>query len=255
MFDFLKHFALKKAEDVQTGFMQMLVQFDPEGASEAEISQLDEALTKLTRQMIEAKKDYDRELKEAQEIKKNYDLRVAAAERLQAQMDQAADPAQKAAVEASLAKLVADLEDMLPKVEREAKQADEAKAYYDELNGAVKTASERLKTARDFLADAQHRMNSAQLQAAKAAEQEDRAKIMAGITKQATHMGTALEAMNKRTDELETQAAAHKEKAVLLTPPVHDEDPLIAQALKDAAGEKPADSVSLADRLAALKKK
>jgi len=254
MFEFLKHFALTKAEDVQTGFMQMLVQFDPAGASEAEIGQLDEALTKITRQMVEAKNDYDRELREAQEIKKNYDLRVTGAERLQAQMDQAADPAGKAAVEASLAKLVADLETMLPKVEREAKQADEAKGYYDDLSSAVKTASERLKTARANLSEAQRRMNSAQLQADKAAEQEARAKMLAGITKQAGAMGTALESMNKRADELEIQAAAHKEKAALLTPPKNDEDPLIAQALRDAAGEKPAGSVSLADRLAALKK-
>jgi chromosome segregation ATPase len=254
MFDFLKHFALTKAEDAQTGFMQMLVRFDPEGASEAEIGQLDEALTKITRQMVVAKNDYDRELKEAQEIKKNYDLRVTAAERLQAQMDQAADPAQKSAIEASLAKLVADLEDMLPKVEREAKQADEAKSYYEDLSSAVKTASERLKTARANLSDAQRRMNSAQLQAQKAAEQEERAKMLAGITKQAGAMGTALESMTKRAEELETQAAAHREKAALLAPPAHDEDPLIAQALQEAAGEKPAASVSLADRLAALKK-
>jgi chromosome segregation ATPase len=255
MFDFLKHFALKKTEDVQTGFMQLLVQFDPEGATEAEIGQLDEALTKITVQMIGAKKDYDRELKEAQEIQKNYDLRVAAAERLQTQMDAEADAAKKAAIEKSLATLVADLEQMLPKVEREAREADEAKSYCDDLTSAVKTASERLKTARANLSDAQRRMNSAQLQARKAAEQEERAKMLAGITKQATTMGTALEAMTKRAEDLETQAAAHKEKAALLTPPKHDEDPLIAQALRDAAGEKPVETVSLADRLAALKKK
>jgi phage shock protein A len=251
--DFLKNLFVKKAEDLQSGFLKMLVEFDPESASEAEIATLDDALTKLTQQMIAAKNAWDREQKEAAEIKKGYELRVAAAERLQIQAESASDPAQKAAVEASLAKLLAELEKMVPEVEREEREAVEAKGYYDELADAVKTASERLKTARARLSDAKRRMDVAKVRAERAAEQEERAKVLTGIKQQANNLGASFDAMTKRAEEMETKAQVHQEKAKLLSKPKDEEDPLIAQALKDAAGEAPPQSLS--ERLAALKKK
>ena len=52
MISFMKNFFLSKATDAQSGLVPLLVEFDPETASEAEIATLDEALTKLTQQMI-----------------------------------------------------------------------------------------------------------------------------------------------------------------------------------------------------------
>ena len=112
MFGFLKQYVSKKTEDVQAGFLRLIVEFDPESASEAEIGELDEVLTKLTRQMVEAKAAWDKEQHEAEEIRKAYGLRVGAAERLQAQME-TADAEQKARIEASLGKLVAELNEAL----------------------------------------------------------------------------------------------------------------------------------------------
>ncbi|MGD9610531.1 MAG: hypothetical protein AB7U59_14075 [Desulfovibrionaceae bacterium] len=251
MFGFLKQYVSKKTEDVQAGFLRLIVEFDPESASEAEIGELDEVLTKLTRQMVEAKSAWDKEQHEAAEIRKAYGLRVGAAERLQAQME-TADAEQKARIEASLGKLVAELEKMVPEVEREESEAVEAKTYYDELNGAVKTAAERLKTARARLAEAKRRMDTAKIRVERAAEQEQRAKVLTGIKQQADKLGTAFDAMTKRAEELETQTQVHQEKAKLLSVPKEEEDPLIAQALRDAAGTPP--EKSLSERLAALKK-
>ncbi|KHK03937.1 hypothetical protein [Desulfovibrio sp. TomC] len=252
MLSFLKQYVVKKTEDAQAGFLKLIVEFDPESASEAEIGELDGILTKLTRQMVGAKAAWDKEQQEAEAINKAYTLRVGAAERLQAQMD-VAEGDQKTLIETSLGKLVAELEKMVPEVEREEAEAKEAKLYYDELNTAVKTASERLKTARSRLTEAKRRMDMAQIRAERAKEQEDRAKVLSGIKKQADTMGTAFDAMSARAQELETQAQVHQEKAKLLAQPKEEEDPLIAQALKDAAGVQP--QQSLGDRLAALKKK
>jgi chromosome segregation ATPase len=252
MMGFLKQYLVKKTDDVQSGFLKLIVEFDPESASEAEIGELDEILTKLTRQMVAAKASWDKEQQEAEAIKKAYALRVGAAERLQAQMD-AADADQKEKIETSLTKLVAELEKMVPEVEREEAEATEAKAYYEELNSAVKTASERLKTARSRLTEAKRRMDMAKIRAERAEEQEERAKVLSGIKQQADKLGTAFDAMSSRAKELETKAQVHQEKAKLLTQPKEEEDPLIAQALKDAAGTPP--EKSLSDRLAALKNK
>jgi chromosome segregation ATPase len=252
MLGFLKQYLVKKTDDVQSGFLKLIVEFDPESASEAEIGELDEILTTLTRQMVTAKASWDKEQQEAEAIKKAYALRVGAAERLQAQAE-AAPAEQKAAIEASLAKLVEELEKMVPEVEREEAEAKEAKTYYDELNQAVKTASERLKTARARLTDAKRRMDMAKVRVERAAEQEDRAKVLSGIKQQADKLGTAFDAMTKRAEELETTARVHQEKAKLLAMPKAEEDPLIAQAMKDAAGTPP--EKSLGDRLAALKNK
>lgn len=253
MLNFLKHFLGTKAKDAQAGFTRLLVEFDPETASEAEIGQLDQALTTLTRQMVEAKTAWDRECREAQEIKKNYDLRLAAAERLQLQAEAAADASQKALVETSLGRLVADLEKMAPEVDREACEAVEAQKYYEELTEAVKSASERLKTARSRLADAQRQMQQAKVRAERAREQEERAKVVAGISRDAGSLGTAFEAMSQRARELEAQAQVHTEKARLLS--THqEEDPLVRQALEEAKGATALPAGSIKDRLTALKK-
>ncbi|WP_243312581.1 hypothetical protein [Fundidesulfovibrio agrisoli] len=254
MFTFLKHFFIQKTQDAQQGFVQLLVQFDPETASEAEIGELDDALTKLTQQMVAAKNAWEKEDREAKEIQKNYDLRLAAAERLQARAE-SASPEEKPQVEASLAALLGELEKMVPEVERELREATEAKGYYDELAQAVKDASERLKTARARLSDAKRRMDAAQVRMERAKEQEERAKVVAGIKQQASTIGTAFDAMSKKAAELEAKTEVHNTKTQLLTPP-KSEDPYLAQALKEAAGEKPAaEQQSLSDRLAALKKK
>lgn len=252
MLEFLKQYFVKKAGDVQSGFLNLIVTFDPETASEAEIGELDAVLTKLTRQMVDAKAAWDKEQREAEAIRQAYALRVSAAERLQGQLD-AASPDEKARFEASLAKLVAELEKMVPEVDREEAEAVEAKTYYDELNTAVKTASERLKTARARLAEAKRRMDTAQIRAQRAEEQEERAKALAGIKQQADKLGTAFDAMSKRAEELEAKTQVHQEKTKLLTPPKDEEDPLIAQAMRDAAGTPP--DKTLSERLAALKQK
>ncbi|MFZ5428475.1 MAG: hypothetical protein ACOZEN_16045 [Thermodesulfobacteriota bacterium] len=253
MLNFVKHFFVKKAQDAQTGFVKMLVEFDPETASEAEISELDEALTKLTRQMVAAKQAWEREDREAVEIQKNYDLRLAAAERLQAKAE-AASPEERAQVEASLGALLAELEKMVPEIDRELREAQEAKVYYDELAQAVKTASERLKTARERLLEAKRRMDVAKVRMERAREQEDRAKVLAGIKQQAGNLGAAFDAMTQKAREMEADAEVHAQKTQLLTPP-KSEDPYITQALKEAAGENAPAQASLAGRLAALKKK
>ena len=253
MFTFLKHFFVQKAQDAQSGFVKLLVEFDPETASEAEIGELDDALTALTKQMVSAKNAWEKEDREAKEIQKNYDLRLAAAERLQARAE-SASPEEKPQVEASLAGLLAELEKMVPEVERELQEAVEAKTYYDELAQAMKDASERLKTARARLNDAKRRVDVAQVRMERAKEQEERAKVVAGIKQQASTIGTAFDAMTQKAQELEAKAEVHNTKAQLLTPP-KSEDPYLAQALKEASGEPVASKQSLYERLAALNKK
>lgn len=251
---FFSQFFFKKAQDAQSGLTRLLVEFDPETASEAEIGELDEALTKLTKQMVSAKNAWEQEQREAQEIQKNHDLRLAAAERLQAKAEAAA-PEEKAQIETSLAKLLDEIEKMVPEVEREAREAEQAKAYYDELAEAVKTAAERLKTARARLSEAKRHMDVAKVQMERAKDQEERAKVLAGIKQQASSVGTAFDAMTKRAAEMETNAEVARQKAGLLTPPKGGDDPLISQALKEAAGQEEKPQQSLAERLAALKKK
>lgn len=254
MIHFIKHFFVKKAQDAQSGFVKLLVEFDPATASEAEIAELDEALTKLTKQMVDAKNSWAREEREAVEIQKNYDLRLSAAERLQAKADASSSPEEKAQVEASLANLLGELEKMVPEIDREQREAVEAKVYYDELSQAVKSASERLKTARERLSDAKRRMDMAKVRMERAQEQEERAKVVAGIKLQANNLGTAFDAMSQRAQEMETKAEVHAQKSQMLAPP-KSEDPILAQALKEAAGETAQPQQSLADRLASLKKK
>jgi len=134
------------------------------------------------------------------EIRKAYGLRVGAAERLQTQME-TADPEQKERSRASLEKLVGELEKMVPEVEREEGEAVEAKTYYDELNGAVKTAAERLKTARARLTEAKRRMDTAKSGLNGPNSRKNAPRPLAGITQHGRQsLARPFDAMTKRAE-------------------------------------------------------
>lgn len=249
---FFSMFAKKKVEGAVENFAELLVKFDPETASEAQIAQLEEHLTKVSEECAKARIEYNREKKEADDIEALFNKRMSAAEILQTRLG-TADEASKAGIEESLTKLLTDLEEMNPEIEREKQEAVEAKEMLDELEGYTKEAATALKTARSTLDKAQRDMKRAQVQAERAKQKEERVKSMSGLKKSGSGFNVALGAMQKAATEAQASADAASTRAKLLKTTSVTEDANIAAALAEASGEtKP---TSAADRLAALRKK
>jgi hypothetical protein len=243
---FLGAWGKEKGKGVQQSFLQGLVAWDPETASKAEIETMIAELDKITVEAGKANADFQKEKSLADAANANYKKYMAAAELLNTQVT-AGDTSK----EASLEKLLADLENMKPEVDRQEKEAQEAEVYFNEVKEMATLTAEKVKGAKAALERAQRDMKSAEIEKQRASEKAARAEQLAGLRQDSSMGGIALAAMNKKAEEAKAQAAAADMKASLLGKK-DDKDANIEAALKEVSGEAPKSSV--ADRLAALRK-
>lgn len=254
MLAFIKNLLGVKTDRAVQGAVEALVRWDPQAATEAELRTMEEQLDELGRQVAQARIAFDREQREADEIAKLSAQRMAAAEQLQARIDAATDPEQKAGLERSLETIIGMLEEMAPEVEREAQDAVEAREFLQMLEKSYAEAGGKLKTARAELQRAQRDMDRAEQKRESAERQAEAARRAAGLAGSTSGLNVALKAMKEAAEKDLASAEAANAKSRLLTPTAPEkEDPNIAAAMAAAAGKPTASSLS--DRLAALKKK
>src|SRR3954452_2746716 len=144
MLGFLRNFVGVKSDNAVQAGVEALVRWDPEGASEAELRTMEQNLDELGQQVALARQAFDKERREAEQIEALSHQRMAAAEQLQGQIAAASDPTQRASLERSLETLVAMLEQMTPEVEREKKDAADAKDFLETLENAYAEAGGKL---------------------------------------------------------------------------------------------------------------
>jgi len=247
---FIKHYGKKKITDGIAALNDAIVSFDPEGATEAAIGEMEENFDEINREYSKAKQDWAREQKEADEIVKLYDQRLAAAEHIQNQL--AEDPNNQQLNEA-LNQLVSTLEDMQSDVELEKSEAEDAKEVMNELEVTVKMYADKLKTARSDIKRAANAMEKAKRQKERAEAQSDRAAQLAGLKQRSSGLSSALESMNRQAAEAQADADAASRKAELLGSSKIEENDAVAQAMAAVTGTATS-STSVTDRLAALKR-
>lgn len=250
---FIKHFASTKAEEAVNRSLEALVRFDPKGASEAELRQMDAELDKLGRDVVAAKRalaDEERELEVAQKLEAQ---RMAAAEKLNADLEAEADPAKKATIERSLGTVMDLIDKNHATVQSHTKSAADARDWLGQLQEAFDAATEKLKTAKETLAAAQREMASAALEKRQEAERAGRAKELAGLASSRSSIGVALGAMQQAAQRDRDEAAASRMKSDALRPSAPEQDdPLIRDAMASAGGG-PKPALSPSERLRALK--
>ena len=253
MLGFLRNFVGVKTDNAVQAGVEALVRWDPEGASEAELRTMEQHLDELGQQVALARQAYDKEQREAEQIEALSRQRMAAAEQLQGQIAAESDAARRASLERSLETLVTMLEQMAPEVEREKKDAADAKDFLDMLENAYGEAGGKLKSARSELDRARRDMVRAGQQRETAERQADAARQTAGLTRSTSSLNVALKAMHEAAQRDLASADAATAKAKLLRPtrPEQD-DPNIAAAMATAAGTSPAPQ-NLSERLAALR--
>ncbi len=248
---FLSRVGKKQAGNALESFTQAVVAFDPETASEAQISIMEEELDKLGKRVGKAEMDVKKDHEETQALLSQYDRYLAAAERLEGQLD-GAEEGQRPALEESLEKLVSELERLNPEIERERQEDQEAEAFAAELRQAYDTAAEKLKQAQTQLKQAQRKMEQARMKKERALERAEGVRQAAGLSSSLGGLDTALNAMEKETEKAETTSRAAELKIGAFGQTEITDDPNIAAALE--AAEKPAlPASSSRDRLAALR--
>ena len=253
MLQFIGNLIGVKADKAVQAGVEALVRWDPQGASEAELRTMEQHLDELGQQVARARQSYDKEAREAEEIQALYTQRMAAAEHLQAQLAGEGDPAKKTGLERSLNSLVGMLEQMAPEIDREKKDAVDAKEFLEMLEKTYAEAGGKLREGRAQLERAQRDMGRAAQQRQMAEQQADAARRAAGLSTTTSSLNVALKAMQDTAARDLANAEAANMKADLLRPSAPEqEDPNIAQAIQIASG-KPAAPTSLTDRLAALK--
>ncbi len=255
MLSFVKNLIGVKTDQAVEAGVAALVKWDPQSATEAELRTMEQHLDDLAIEVAKARQAFDKETREADAIRALSVQRMAAAEQLQRQMEAEPDAGRKAALEKSLGTLVDMLEKMAPDIERETRDAADAREFLASLETAYQGAGAKLKNARAELERAQRDMNRAAQQREMAEQQADAARRAAGLASSTSGLSVALKAMQDTAARDLANAEAANAKARLLRPTKpEEEDPNIAAALAAAAGKTTASS-SLTDRLAALKAK
>jgi len=253
MISFIRNLLGVKTDQAVQSAVEALVRWDPKAATEAELRTMEEHLDQLGLQVAQARASYEKEQKEADAIGQLSRQRMAAAEHLQKQMETETDPGRKAQLEKSLETLVGMLEQMAPEIEREERDAVDAREFLDTLEKTYSEAGNKLKAARAELQRAERDMGRAAQQRDMAQQRADAARQAAGLSGATSSLGTALKAMQDAAARDLATAEAANSKARLLTPSKpEEEDPNIKAALAAATGTKPTPS-NLSDRLAALK--
>lgn len=253
-FQTIKQYLGVKMDQVQDSAVGTLVKLDTDSAIEAEVRRLEQELDKTTNNYVVAKREYDREQKEADVANSNYNRMIAAAEDLdgQAKAAEAAGKPEAATIRASLDKLLTRLEELRPEVDREVEESKQAKAYMEQLEQYLGTLKKELQNYKGEVDKAKRGMQSAELQAKMAQTMEEQAMKIAGLQQRSSNLKLVLNKINQQTEEATDRAAKAKIKTEMFTTKKEEEDPLVAAALEKASGiQKP---TSTSDRLAALRK-
>lgn len=247
---FLKHYGKGKIQQGIASLNDAIVSFDPEGATEAAIQEMEENFDNINKEFSKAKQEWSREQGEADAIVKLRDQRMAAAEHISGQLE--ADP-ENSQLNDALNQLLDALEEMSDDIEREVEEAVDAKEVMDELDATVKMYADKLKTARSDMKKAANTMEKAKRQEERAKDKADRAAQQAGLKSSVGGLSSALESMNRQAQEAQAGADAAKRKADLLSTTKVEENDAVAAAMAAVTGEAPK-ATSAKDRLAALRK-
>lgn len=247
---FFKNYGKTKIIQGVNALNEAIVSFDPDGATEAAIQEMEENFDKINIEFSKTKQEYVREQAEADEIVKLRDQRMSAAEHISNQL--AEDP-DNASLNDALNQLLDAMEEMQDDIERELEEAVDAKEIMDELEVTVKMYGDKLKNARTDMKKASNSMKKAQRQEERADQRAERAKQAAGLTSSVGGISSALEAMNKKASDAQANADASKRKADMLSPITAEENDAVKAAMAAVSGE-PTKASSATDRLKALRK-
>ncbi len=250
MLDLFKNLGRAKAHQASEKMAELLASADPDGMTEAAILEVESQFRTVSEEVARARADYQKEKKEFDAVDALQNRRMKAAEKLQADLD--ANPG-NAEIGAALEELLKLMEEAVPEIERERREADDALELLDALEESAKQMAEEMKNLRETANRAKRDMLKAEQEREAALRREETAQRVAGIKQRSSSYSKAVEAMERAANSARQEADAAQLRARLLAPGETDKNRLIEQAMAVANGEAPASSGSLSERLNRLK--
>ena len=250
MLDLFKNLGRAKAHQASEKMAELLASADPDGMTEAAILEVESQFRTVSEEVARARADYQKEKKEFDAVDALQNRRMKAAEKLQADLD--ADPG-NGEIGAALEELLKLMEEAVPEIERERREADDALELLDALEGSAKQMAEEMKNLRETANRAKRDMLKAEQEREAALRREETAQRVVGIKQRSSSYSKAVEAMERAASSARQDADAAQLRARLLAPVEAEKNSLIEQAMAAADGEAPASSGSLSERLNRLK--
>jgi DNA repair exonuclease SbcCD ATPase subunit len=255
LLSFTKCFIGVGGEQAAAALTTAIVKMAPEAATAAELKNMEQDLdaagqliSRLQRELAEERRAYDA-------INARYTQMMGAAENLQHQIEAASFL--KEPLQASLATLVAQIEEIVPELDQDKKDVDATQALLREAEVAYQAKANALAGATAELARAKNDMVHAALEEQRAASRAEAARAVAGLssgTGGGSGINLALDAMTRTAQATRDRAAVLDMKAKALSgAETAEEDPNIATAIAAAAGTVA--NATVADRLAALRQR
>ncbi|MGI9211993.1 MAG: hypothetical protein ACR2HF_05935 [Methylococcaceae bacterium] len=251
MFDLFKNLGRAKAQQAGERVAELLASADPDAMTEAAILEVESHFRVVSEEVARAKADYQKEKKEVDAIAALQDRRMRAAEKLQA--DLTTDPG-NTEVAAALEELLKLMEEAVPEIEREQREADDALELLEVLEENAKQMAEEMKNLRETANRAKRDMLKAEQEREAALRREDTAQRVAGIKQRSSSYSKAVEAMERAAGSARQEADAAQLRARLLAPAEREQNRLIEQAMAATNGETAPTGSSLTERLNRLKK-
>lgn len=221
----------------KNNLVTLLVKFDPETAIGADIKTLEDVLDEALKQRQEAFGQVAKEQKEFDAIKSVYNEDVMVAQKFQEKIDVCQDETEKNRLTEKLNTILSKIETTKPEVLREKQEAEDALAYFKDLDQYTTEAATKLKTAKQNAEKALNALKHAELQRKQSEQRAENAANLAGLRNDTTNVGsTALSALNKLAEKEQNAAEAAKKKTELLTPVIEKEDADIAAIRNELKG-------------------
>jgi hypothetical protein len=254
---FFSNYGKNVAKDAEEGIISLIAKFDFKNASAAELDTLEGILTKTSTDLAVARNQWKKEKADVEQVVAKYNKLMGDAEKCQAAID---DPlssdVKKQKASDYQAKAVAELEALVPEIDREKAEEADAKEFMDLLEETVRLASANLTGARKALENKKRELDTLKLQEKNNEEKVNRAKVLAGLKEQSNTMGKMLGVMDKDIEKAKISAAASKIKADAILGTLKKEQPVTDEDMADILGTTTptGTGLSVQDRLAKLKK-
>lgn len=226
----------QKTKDAHNMVVSAVVSFDPQGATEAQISEYVHSVDSMADIAARAEQQAVADEAKISQIQADLDKHIRAIDMY------SSDPTKETVV----TKLLSDAETLKADLKSAKDAATDSRKYADERKQVHGEAVTKLTSARANLERAMREQERAKQDAARAAERKRDTEAAAGITSGLNTMDVALDAMNANAAKMRRQAAADGMTAAALTHTTDD----VEEALK-AVDAPP--KMSIAERLAALK--
>lgn len=232
-----------QATALHDGIVKTVVGFDPEGATEAQLTEYQGKVDELAN--IAAKAEMQAQADEAKigTLQASFDQHMKAA----ASLDGNPDPA----VQKGLDKLITDAEHIKGDLDQAKTAAVDSRGYADQMKTAHASAVEKWKSGRQHLAEDQRNMERAKQDAAMAISRKADAERAAGLIGGLDTADVAHSAMQANIAKFKLQSEGARLTTGALSTASEGDD-VAAKALAAASGG-PSTGSSLADRMAALR--